>query len=80
MARLTMRDRRKLADMYANESSVLEIASEIGCHPQTIYEELKRGSTGKLDSNLRQAYDPELAQRRVQENIRRCGRKKRIIA
>lgn len=77
MARLTMSDRRTLAKMYAEEKSVLEIATTLGCHPQTIYDELKRGGTGTLDENLRQAYDPELAQRTVQANLHRCGRRRR---
>ena len=43
----------------------------------TIYAELKRGQDGvTLDKNFRPAYDPELAQKRVQENLRRRGRKK----
>ena len=77
MARLTMSDRRTLAKMYAEEKSVLEIATKLGCHPQTIYDELKRGNTGKLDKNHRQAYNPDLAQRTVQANIHRCGRRRR---
>lgn len=77
MARLTMSDRRTLAKMYADEKSVLEIANKLGCHPQTIYDELKRGATGKLDKNHRQEYDPDLAQRTVQANVHRCGRHRR---
>lgn len=79
MARLTMSDRRTLAKMYADERSVLEIATKLGCHPQTIYDELKRGNTGKLDKNHRQEYDPELAQQTVQANIHRCGRRRRAL-
>lgn len=77
MARLTMSDRRTLAKMYAEEKSVLEIANKLGCHPQTIYEELKRGATGELDANHRAAYDPELGQKTMQTNIHRCGRRRR---
>ena len=77
MARLTMSDRKTLAAMYAEEKSVLEIATKLGCHPQTIYEELKRGATGELDENHRAAYDPDLGQRTVQANIHRCGRRRR---
>lgn len=77
MARLTMSDRRMLAEMYGDEKSALEIANKLGCHPQTIYDELKRGSTGKLDKNHKPEYDPDLAQRTVQENMRRCGTHRR---
>lgn len=79
MARLTMSDRRTLAQMYAEEKSVLEIATKLRCHPQTIYEELKRGATGELDANHRTAYDPELGQKTVQENIHRCGRRRKVV-
>lgn len=77
MAILTYSDRKTLAKMYAKEISVLEISRKIGCHPQTIYDELKRGATGELDEAHRPAYDPDLAQRTVQENKRRRGRKRR---
>lgn len=77
MARLTMSDRRTLAKMYADEKSVLEIANTLSCHPQTIYDELKRGDNGTLDANHRRAYDPDLAQRTVQANVHRCGRRRR---
>ena len=77
MAILTYSDRQTLAKMYAKEISVLEISKEIGCHPQTIYDELKRGATGELDKAYRPIYDPDLAQRTVQENKRRRGRKRR---
>ena len=43
----------------------------------TVYTELKRGQDGvTLDKNFRPAYDPELVQKRVQEGLRRRGRKK----
>ena len=41
---------------------MLDIANEIGCHPATIYEE------------LRPEYDSLLTQRTVQANIRRRGK------
>ena len=54
-----------------------DIARQIGVSATTIYAELKRGQEGvTLDKNFRPAYDPELAQKRVQENLRRRGRKK----
>ena len=37
-------------------------------------EELRRGSNGTLDKNSRKAYNPELAQRRFQESLRRRGK------
>ena len=67
-------DRKKIATMYAAGA---DIARKIGVSATTIYAELKRGQDGvTLDKNFRPAYDPELAQKRVQENLRRRGRKK----
>lgn len=73
---LTLKDRRIIARMYGEEARVLDIANKIGCHPATIYEELRRGDTGRLDAHQRREYNPELAQRRVQEAIRRRGNRK----
>ena len=78
MARLTLSDRRTLAKMYADEKSVTEIAVKLGCSPQTIYDELRRGRTGQLDKNQRRAYDPNLGQRVVQDSVRHCGKRRRI--
>lgn len=70
-------DRRAIASMYAESVRVVEIADKIGVSPSTIYTELKRGQDGvTLDKNLRFKYDPVLAQTRVQEGLRRRGRKK----
>lgn len=73
---LTLQDRKKIAELYEKETRVLDIANETGCHPATIYEELHRGDTGKLDTNQRPEYDPTLAHRRFQESIRRRGNRR----
>lgn len=80
MARLKYKDRLRISEMYLSEKSAMEIAVSVGASLNTIYVELQRGDTGKLDKNQRREYSPELAQRRVQENVRRCGGKKRVIA
>lgn len=70
-------DRKKIATMYAAGAIAADIARKIGVSATTIYAELKRGQDGvTLDKNFRPTYDPELAQKRVQENLRRRGRKK----
>ena len=46
---------------------------------KTLYGELKRGDTGELDQNQRPAYDPVLAQKTYQENIRRRGRRRKEV-
>lgn len=70
---LTLQDRKTIAKLYRQEARVLDIANKVGFHPATIYEELRRGDTGKLDERQRPEYDPVLAQKRVQEAIRRRG-------
>lgn len=70
-------DRKKIATMYADGAIAADIARQIGVSATTIYAELKRGQDGvTLDKNFRPAYDPDLAQKRVQENLRRRGRRK----
>ena len=70
-------DRKTIASMYANGAIAGEIAQKIGVSRTTVYTELKRGQDGVTpDKNFRPAYDPELAQKRVQEGLRRRGRKK----
>ena len=80
LARLKYKDRLRISEMYLCEKSAMEIAVSVGASLNTIYVELQRGDTGKLDKNQRREYSPELAQRRVQENVRRCGGKKQVIA
>ena len=63
---ITFDNRKKIA-------AISDISDEVGVALRTLYVELKRGATGKLDQNQRPAYDPVLAQRTYQENIRRRG-------
>lgn len=76
-AYLRMEDRKTIKRMYDAEVPVKEIAATVGKHFSSIYDELKRGQTGKMDRNCRAEYDPELAQRRAQESIQRRGNRKR---
>lgn len=72
-------DRKKIASMYADGAIAAEIARKIGVSASTIYAELKRGRDGvTLDRNFRLAYNPDLAQKRVREALRRRGRKKGV--
>lgn len=73
-------DRKQIAAMYASGAIASDIARKIGVSVSTIYTELKRGQDGfTLDKNFRPTYDPDLAQKRVQEALRRRGRRKRDI-
>ena len=67
-------ERRMIAEKWAAYATVREIAAMAGVAPKTIYQELRRGENGKLDENSRKEYDPDLAQRRFQESLRRRGR------
>lgn len=68
-------DRKQIAALYADGVAPKEIARKVGVTPNTIYAELKRGQDGvTLDKNFRLAYDPDLAEQRRQEALRRRGR------
>lgn len=68
-------EREYIAKAWRNYASVAEIATHLGKSRKTIYAELRRGQDGeKLDRNQRPVYDPELAQRRFQANLRRRGK------
>ncbi len=71
---LVLDDRRKLERLYLKGDRISDIAAAVGVHVSTIYNELRRGDTGKLDRNMRQGYSATLAQRRIQENFKRRGR------
>ena len=60
---LLLSDRRKIAEMYLAGARIADIAREIGVQRGTIYKELDRGRTGKMDVNGRPGYDPELGQK-----------------
>ena len=70
-------DRKTIAVMYEDGARAADIAERIGVSRASIYTELRRGQDGvTLDKNFRPAYDPDLAQKRVQKGLRRRGRKK----
>lgn len=70
-------DRQRIAEMWAAYQPVAVIACALMVDPSTVHRELKLGNEdGRLDENKRLAYDPELAQLRFQENLRRRGRRK----
>lgn len=77
---ITFADRKQIAAWYLSNERVADIAERLGMSTKTIYNELKRGEptdeTGAviLDRNQRRAYNPVLAQQRLQENFKRRGR------
>lgn len=77
--RLDFSDRKTVAALYEGGAGAAEIAEKVGVSRAAIYTELKRGHDGvTLDKNLRFAYDPALAQKRVQEGLRKCGKRKGV--
>lgn len=70
-------DRQRIAEMRAAYQPVTVIACALMVDPSTIHRELKLGNEdGELDTNRRLGYDPDLAQHRFHENLRKRGRKK----
>ena len=76
MARLTFKDRKALKKMYDADERTAVIAMRLGCSLTAIYDELKRGYNG-TDELDRPIYDPDLAQRKINANVKRCGGKDR---
>lgn len=75
---LTYEDRKSIEALYTAGVSLADIATELGVHLATIYRELTRGGTGELDGNGRGGYSAELAQKTVQDNIKRRGHRKPV--
>ena len=71
---VTYQERQEISTRYLNDERVADIAAALGLTLATVYRELKRGETGALDHNQRMAYDPDIAQRRVRENLTRRGK------
>lgn len=72
---LTLEDRKAIEEQYSSGNRPLDIAISLGVHTATIYHELQRGSTGELDEHARPVYSADLAQKHVQESIKRRGRR-----
>ena len=70
-------ERQQIAEMWASYQPASVIACALMVDPSTIHRELKLGNPdGELDENQRLKYDPDLAQKRFHENLRKRGRKK----
>mgnify|MGYP002508334388 CR=1 FL=1 len=77
---LTFADRKQISAWYQSNDRAADIAERLGMSVKTIYLELKRGEETDesgaviLDRNQRPAYNPVLAQQRLQANFKRRGR------
>jgi len=72
---LSQMERDKISEWYLNGDRPCDIAERLDVHTTTIYNELRRGYTGVLDANQREAYDPILAQRTFQNGLKSRGRR-----
>lgn len=73
----SLEERRRIAEMWEAYQPAAVIAFALMVDPSTVHRELKLGNEdGKLDENQRLKYDPDLAQQRFHENLRKRGRKK----
>ena len=73
---ITFSQRHRIEELYASEARISDIANEVHKSSTAIYEELKRGATGKLDKNKRLEYSAEVAQEKYQESLRNRGRRR----
>lgn len=63
---MTQDDRKVLEARYNAGQSVAGIARAMSFNYSTIYKELKRGDTGKMDTNGRAGYSAELGSNAIQ--------------
>lgn len=73
---LTFEDRKRLETLYKQGEKLSTIANSLGVHLATIYRELIRGDTGEIDENGRNEYSAKLAQKTIQNSIKRRGHRK----
>ena len=63
---INFQDRKRISTRYLNNDRVADIAADLGVTPAA--------ETGELDRNQRRAYNPVLAQQRLQESFKRRGK------
>ena len=68
---MTLEERKVLEARYNAGQSVPGIANAMGFNFSTIYKELKRGDTGKMDQNGRAGYSAVLGQQRLYKTKQR---------
>lgn len=72
---LSFDDRKKLESLYNSGESTNDIARNMNVHLSTVYRELSRGSTNKMDANGRIGYSADIAQRVFCESLKQRGHK-----
>lgn len=77
---ITLPDRCEIEKMYSAGMRPVDIAAKLGVHNATIYNELRRGDTGRMDANGRIGYSAKLAQERIYNRRRRLQAAKKQTA
>ena len=72
---MTFKDRKNIEKWYLDGDLATDIAARLGVCHTTIYRELERGATGKLDANFRGGYSAAIAEKNLQESFKRRGKK-----
>lgn len=72
---LTHEQRLQIEKWYKAGERPADIAARLGIHTATIYHELQKGFTGRLDNNQRNEYSADKAQSVFFKNLRSRGRK-----
>ena len=78
---LKLSDRLKIEQMLKAGCKVTEIATKLGCHRATIYNELKRGQYEWLDCETwktEMRYSPDIAQQKYEEGLKVRGTQLKI--
>ena len=75
---LTYDERRTIEKLYSAGKSPAEIAEQVKKSVSTIYNELRKGDTGKVDENFRPIYSAALAQQKTMKNYRNRGTSRRL--
>lgn len=77
---IVLQDRQEIEALYNAGERPVDIAEKIGVHHATIYNELRRGDTGKIDHNGRIGYSAELAQSRSYNRRRLAQQTRKALA
>ena len=68
---LDLVQRKRLETLYKKETPISEIAARLGVHASTVYRELKRGDTGRLNEYGWPEYSARTAENRRTTTKRR---------
>lgn len=70
---ITHQERKRIEAMYAEGKSIYKISFLLGRPTNSVYLEIRRGYTGKLDKNGRKEYSAALSEEKLAKNIGKRG-------